>query len=48
MQAHVDGRGTVYRVRIGPFESMGEAARYRASFEAAEHMNTIVVRRRES
>lgn len=48
MQAHVEGRGTVYRVRIGPFESMAEAARYRASFEDSEHMNTIVVRRRES
>lgn len=48
MQAHVEGRGTVYRVRIGPFESMGEAQRYRTAFEASEHMNTIVVRRRES
>jgi cell division septation protein DedD len=48
MQAHVEGRGTVYRVRIGPFESMAAAQRYRATFEASEHMNTIVVRRRES
>lgn len=48
MRAVVEGRGTVHRVRIGPFESMGEAARYRESFEASEHMNTIVVRRRES
>lgn len=48
MRATVEGRGTVHRVRIGPFESMGEAARYRETFEASEHMNTIVVRRRES
>jgi DedD protein len=48
MQAHIEGRGTVYRVRIGPFESMAEAQRYRATFEASEHMNSIVVRRRAS
>jgi DedD protein len=48
MQAHIDGRGTVHRVRIGPFETMGEAQRYRQTFETTEHMNTIVIRRRES
>jgi len=46
MQAHIEGRGTVYRVRIGPFESMAEAQRYRSTFETSEHMNSIVVRRR--
>ncbi len=46
MRADVDGRGTVYRVRIGPFENMAEATAYRRSFEASERMNTIVVRRR--
>jgi cell division septation protein DedD len=48
MRATIEGRGTVHRVRIGPFESMGEAQRYRTAFEATEHMNTIVIRRRDS
>lgn len=48
MQANVDGRGTMYRVRIGPFETMAEANAYRSRFEASEHMNTIVIRRREA
>ncbi len=48
MRATIEGRGTVHRVRIGPFESMGEAQRYRQAFEASEHMNTIVIRRRDS
>lgn len=46
MQAEVPGRGTVYRVRIGPFETMASATAYRHRFEQTEHMNTIVVRRR--
>ncbi len=46
MQAEIPGRGTVYRVRIGPFDTMASATAYRRTFEAAEHMNTIVVRRR--
>jgi cell division septation protein DedD len=46
MQADVPGRGTVYRVRIGPFETMASATAYRHEFEVSEHMNTIVVRRR--
>jgi DedD protein len=48
MQAAVDGRGTMFRVRIGPFESMAEASAYRARFEQTEHMNTIVIRRRDT
>lgn len=48
MEANVEGRGTVYRVRIGPFESMAEASTYRRTFEDSEHMNTIVVRRRDT
>lgn len=48
MEATVEGRGTVYRVRIGPFATMGEAASYRRTFEDSEHMNTIVIRRRDS
>lgn len=47
MRAQVEGRGTMYRVRIGPFETMGQASAYRARFEGEEHMNTIVIRRRE-
>lgn len=46
MRAEVPGRGTVYRVRIGPFETMAAAQRYRRQFEETERMNTIVVRRR--
>ncbi len=46
LQAEVPGRGTVYRVRIGPFETMASATSYRHQFEESEHMNTIVVRRR--
>jgi cell division protein FtsN len=48
MQAAVDGRGTMFRVRIGPFESVAEASAYRARFEQTEHMNTIVIRRRDT
>lgn len=47
MQAQVEGRGLMHRVRIGPFETMAEANAYRARFETSEHMNTIVIRRRE-
>ena len=46
-RADIEGRGTFYRVRIGPFDSKGEAQRYRAEFEAQEHMNTFVVKRRD-
>lgn len=46
MQANVEGRGTMYRVRIGPFDTMREANAYRRDFEASEHMNTLVIRRR--
>jgi cell division septation protein DedD len=46
LRAEVEGRGTVYRVRIGPFSSMAEAAAYRRRFEETERMNTIIVRRR--
>jgi cell division septation protein DedD len=46
MRADVEGRGTVYRVRIGPFHTQAEAATYRRQFEETERMSTIVVRRR--
>ncbi len=48
MRATIEGRGTMFRVRIGPFETMAEATSYRSRFEASEHMNTIVIRRRET
>jgi DedD protein len=47
MQAEIPDRGTYYRVRIGPFDTMGEAESYRATFEQEERMNTYVARRRD-
>lgn len=44
-EADVEDRGRFYRVRIGPFETRGEALRYRRRFEQAEEMDTFVVRR---
>ncbi|GAB5544750.1 MAG: hypothetical protein SangKO_045100 [Sandaracinaceae bacterium] len=46
ISADVEGRGTMWRVRIGPFETMREARAYRRQFEETERMNTLVVRRR--
>jgi cell division septation protein DedD len=43
LQAHVQGRGTWYRVRIGPFATQHAASQYRASFEAREHVVPFVV-----
>jgi len=42
-EAHVQGRGTWYRVRIGPFTSQREAAQYRTSFEGREHVVPFIV-----
>lgn len=47
VRADVEGRGTMYRVRIGPFETAREAQAFRRQFEESERMNTLVVRRRE-
>jgi cell division septation protein DedD len=47
MSAEVEGRGTMYRVRVGPFETMREAQAYRREFERTERMNTLLVRRRD-
>ncbi len=44
----VEGRGTFYRVRIGPFANRRRAERYRDTFEQEEGMNTFVYRRRQS
>lgn len=46
MTAEVPGRGTMYRVRIGPFETQREAQAFRREFEQTERMNTLLVRRR--
>lgn len=42
-EAHVAGRGTWYRVRIGPFASQHAAAQYRAGFEGREHVVPFIV-----
>jgi DedD protein len=43
LEAHVSGRGTWYRVRIGPFATQHAATQYRASFESREHVVPFVV-----
>jgi cell division septation protein DedD len=43
VEAHVPGRGTWYRVRIGPFPSQIQAANYRSTFEAREHVVPFIV-----
>lgn len=45
--ADVPGRGRSFRVRIGPFDTVYDANRYRAMFERAEQMNTFVVHKDE-
>lgn len=42
-EAHVAGRGTWYRVRVGPFSSQQAAASYRITFETKEHVVPFVV-----
>jgi cell division septation protein DedD len=43
VEAHVPGRGTWFRVRIGPFASQHAAASYRAGFEGREHVVPFIV-----
>jgi cell division septation protein DedD len=43
-RAEIPGRGTWYRVKIGPFATLLEATRYRTSFEAKEKMPGFVVK----
>ncbi|HLK36207.1 MAG TPA: SPOR domain-containing protein [Polyangiaceae bacterium] len=43
LEAHVPGRGTWFRVRVGPFPTQHAATQYRASFEAREHVVPFVV-----
>lgn len=43
IEARVPGRGTWYRVRIGPFGTQHAVLQYRTSFEAREHVVPFVV-----
>jgi cell division septation protein DedD len=43
----VEGRGTHWRVRIGPFDTRQQAQGYRATFEREEGMNTFIVRNKD-
>ncbi len=43
IEAHVPGRGTWYRVRIGPFPTQHAAAAYRSGFEGREHVVPFIV-----
>lgn len=42
-EAHVRGRGTWYRVRIGPFANQRAATAYRSGFEGREHVVPFIV-----
>ncbi len=42
-EAHVAGRGTWFRVRIGPFPTQHAAAQYRTGFEGKEHVVPFIV-----
>jgi cell division septation protein DedD len=43
LEAHVPGRGTWFRVRVGPFATQHAAAAYRSGFEAKEHVVPFIV-----
>jgi cell division septation protein DedD len=43
VEAHVPGRGTWFRVRVGPFQTQHAAAQYRAGFEGREHVVPFIV-----
>jgi DedD protein len=43
VEAHVPGRGTWFRVRVGPFSTQRAAAQYRTGFEAREHVVPFIV-----
>ncbi|MDB4945281.1 MAG: Adventurous gliding motility protein [Labilithrix sp.] len=43
VEAHVPGRGTWFRVRIGPFANQHAAASYRSGFEGREHVVPFIV-----
>ena len=48
VEARVVGRGTWWRVRVGPFSSMHAAQAYRTTFEAKEHVVPFVVQPEKS
>jgi cell division septation protein DedD len=43
VEAHVPGRGTWFRVRVGPFSTQHAAAQYRTDFEGREHVVPFIV-----
>ncbi|HEX8793701.1 MAG TPA: SPOR domain-containing protein [Polyangiaceae bacterium] len=43
VEAQVPGRGTWFRVRIGPFQNQHAASQYRTGFEAREHVVPFIV-----
>ncbi len=43
LEARVGGRGTWYRVRVGPFSSQQAAAQYRSTFESKERVVPFIV-----
>jgi cell division septation protein DedD len=43
VEAKVPGRGTWFRVRVGPFTSQHAASTYRAGFEGREHVVPFIV-----
>jgi cell division septation protein DedD len=47
-EAKVPGRGTWWRVRVGPFSNLRAAQAYRASFEQKEHVVPFVVQPEKS
>jgi DedD protein len=48
VEANVVGRGTWWRVRVGPFPSLHAAQTYRTQFEAKEHVVPFVVQPEKS
>jgi len=48
VEARVTGRGTWWRVRVGPFSSQHAAQAYRASFEEKEHVVPFIVQPEKS
>ena len=42
-EANVAGRGTWFRVRVGPFATQHQAAQYRTSFEDREHVVPFII-----
>ena len=48
LEARVAGRGTWWRVRVGPFASQHAAQAYRTTFEAKEHVVPFVVQPEKS